>query len=818
MRLTAYVSIATTVTLALLACESRGEFPQPDSADAVAAFEKHIRPLLATQCLECHSQQKQEGHLRLDTRAAMLQGGDSGAAIVPGKPDESLVVEAIEYESFEMPPSGKLDDADIQRFKSWIADGAVWPQHQTPLRAASKTIDDADRDWWSFRPLKKPGVPQLPTDTWSENAIDRFVFRQLSQRGIRPAARADETALVRRLYFDLIGLPPSPQQVDDYLNNPSTRRWEELIDALLANPAYGEHWGRYWLDLVRYAESDGWNQDAYRPVVWRYRDYVVRSFNQDRPYPQFVRQQLAGDQLDDDDPENLAATGFLRLGIYEYNQRDAKSHWNDIINEMTDVTGDVFLGIGMACARCHDHKFDPVLQTDYYKLRSFFEPIIWRDDVPYATQRELAAYQAKRQAWDAATADIRAKIDALLQLYRDRKWKSTVDKFPLDIQACFHKPVEDRSSWEHQMAYLVERQFYEEGGGPLAKMSKEDKAEHERLKKELAKFDDIKPAAPAKLMTVSDFEGPITETMVPGSSSDQLMQPGFPAVLVSHPSPTPSTEHRRRLQRTDLANWIARADNPLTTRLIVNRIWQGHFGRGLVGTPNDFGQLGQRPTHPELLDWLACTFVEQGWSMKQLHKLILMSATWQQSTFNREAAKYATIDPDDELLWRAPVRRLTAEQIRDAMLSISGELNGKLGGPSVDGSSTRRSLYLRSYRNKPHEFLHAFDAASGLKSVAERNRTTTPTQSLMMINGRFSLQRADKLAARIKSDECSTADEAVRHLIRLAWCRRATNEEVSSTLKFLQCAPDDDLKKIDQQQLTDFCHVLLNSSELVYLD
>lgn len=341
------VTFAFAISVSLFA---RGDSPRPAGTDEAAAFEKHIRPLLATKCLECHGEHKQEGNLRLDTRKGMLAGGDSGPALVPGKPAESLLVEAIEYESYEMPPSGKLADDNIRQFKAWISDGAVWPQHQQPLRPASKTIGDSDRDWWAFRPLAKPDVPQLPTDNWSRTPIDRFVFGRLVENAMRPASRADEITLVRRLYFDLTGLPPSPQQIDQYLNSPPTGRWEGLIDTLLADPAYGEHWGRYWLDLVRYAESDGWNQDAYRPSIWRYRDYVVKSFNEDRPYPEFVRQQLAGDEMENHEPDSLAATGFLRLGIFEYNQRDAKSHWNDIINEMTDVTGDVFLGIGMACA------------------------------------------------------------------------------------------------------------------------------------------------------------------------------------------------------------------------------------------------------------------------------------------------------------------------------------------------------------------------------------------------------------------------------------------------------------------------------------
>ncbi len=486
---------------------------------------------------------------------------------------------------------------------------------------------------------------------------------------------------------------------------------------------------------------------------------------------------------------------------------------------MTDVTGDVFLGIGMACARCHDHKFDPVLRTDYYKLRSFFEPIIWRDDVAYATDQQLAEYEAKLQTWEAASTDIRAEIDALLKPYHDRKWKSTVDKFPLDIQACFHKPRHERSSWDQQMTYLVERQFHDEGGGPLANMSKEDKAEHERLKKELAKHNQLKPPPPPKLMTVSDFDGPVSHTFMPGSSTKSPLRPGFPAVLtIDSAAADRAGQQGVRLRRTDLAEWIARPNNPLTTRLIVNRIWQGHFGRGIVGTPNDFGHLGQPPTHPQLLDWLAGTFVENGWSMKQLHKLILTSATWQQSVEHSQASEYASLDPADDLMWRAPVRRLSAEQIRDTMLLVSGELDKQVGGPSVEGNITRRSLYVRSYRNKPNEFLHAFDAASGLKSVAERNRTTTPTQSLMMINGTFSLQRAQKLAERVATQDCSTAGEAIRYLTRLTWSRQPEEEEMAAALEFLDSQLEHDLQTIDKEKLVDFCHVLLNSSEFLYVD
>ncbi|MBI2480457.1 MAG: DUF1549 domain-containing protein, partial [Planctomycetia bacterium] len=440
--------------------------------EALAYFEQQIRPILATKCVKCHGEKKQEGKLRLDSHEAMLKGGESGPSIVPGETSESLLIEAIKYESFEMPPTGQLSAKEIEHFEQWIASGAIWPENAETLREESGLIAPADREWWAFQPLVKPEVPVNANDHWSRNEIDRFVSARLAAQEMQAAPPADRNTLVRRLYFDLLGLPPTPEEIDTFVNDDSPEAWEKLIDRLLDDERYGEHWARYWLDLVRFAESDGWNQDAFRPHLWRYRDYVVNAFNQDKSYPEFVRQQLAGDEIQEDNPEHLAAAGYLRLGIYEYNQRDARGLWNDIMNEMTDVTGDVFLGMGMACARCHDHKFDPVLQVDYFKLRAFFEPISWRDDIIGATQAEQAEYQQQFAVWEESTKEIREQIDALLKPYNDRKWKSTAAKFPLDIQACFYKPVEQRNSLEHQMAYLVTRQFYEEGGGPLSGIKK----------------------------------------------------------------------------------------------------------------------------------------------------------------------------------------------------------------------------------------------------------------------------------------------------------------------------------------------------------
>ncbi len=824
-RPTAFVLLITSVALGQTDDQRRTQ---------IAFFEQNIRPILTSQCVKCHGSKKQEADLRLDSRAAMLKGGESGPAVAPRRPGQSLLLKALHYDELEMPPSGKLPTRDIAKFRHWIASGAIWPENAT-IREATGTITDADRNWWAFRELSQPAVPQIPPSMWSESEIDRFVFAALDAKGMRPAPTADKTTLIRRAYFDIIGLPPTPAQIDDFVRNDSPNAWEQLVDQLLASPHYGEHWARHWLDVVRYAESDGWNQDAYRPHIHRYRDYVVKSFNSDRPWPQFVQQQLAGDEMPDDNPENLAATGFLRLGIYEYNQRDAKGQWNDIMNEMTDVAGDVFLGVGMACARCHDHKFDAILQRDYFALRAFFEPIEWRDDLFYATDKQQADHARKTKVWRQEAAEVLAKIDALLKPYHDKKWKSTVDKFPLDIQACFNKPAAERTSWEHQMAYLVSRQFAEESGGPLKSVKKADKAKYEELKKELAKFKSTKPRPLPKLMAATDFNGQPTATKI--QDTEDVIKPAFPTALtprraagVSPPinndsrtttnlthaahQTTPTTTGRR----TKLAKWITEPTNPLTNRVIVNRIWQYHFGRGLVSTPNDFGKQGQRPTHPELLDWLTTTFINDGSSFKRLHKRILMSATWQQSATNPKANDYAKRDPNENLLWRAPVRRLSAEQIRDAMLLTSNELDRRIGGPSVTLKKHRRSLYIRSLRNRPDAFLHQFDMANGLKSVAERNSTTTPTQALMMINGDYPLARANAFAKHLAGMKFETTDQLLQSAFRSTIGRTPNDREKHRAADYLGCSLPDEPKTIEQTKLTDFCHILFNSNEFLYVD
>ncbi len=806
------------VCFALLAGRLPAAEPSPPG---LVHFEKHVRPLLEAKCVKCHGENKQEGELRLDSRASVLKGGENGPAIVAGAPGTSLLIEAVNYESLEMPPGGKLSPREIEHLTAWIAAGAAWPDGADHLRDASEAITDADQQWWAFQPLKRPDIPRDAGDGWSQSPVDQFVRHRLSQADMHPAPRADEVALIRRLYFDLIGLPPTPEEIDAFLSDDAPDAWKRLVEKLLADSRYGEHWARFWLDLVRYAESDGWKADGYRPHMWRYRDYVVGAFNEDKPYPRFVQEQLAGDEMPGDDPSALAAAGFLRLGIYEYNQRDARAHWNDIINEITDVTGDVFLGMGIACARCHDHKFDPLLQKDYFQLRAFFEPLLWRDSVTAGTDEKQAEWQRRQAAWDEATQDLRTQLDALTRPYQDRVRDTVFEKFPLEIQACITKPPEARTSWDHQMAYLMQRQVADEGGGPRKVMPKDVQANYDRLKQKLAEFDELKPRPSPVVMTVADAPGEISPTIIPQGSSGTAVGPGFLSVLANEP---PSAElgivpqEDSSGRRSALAAWIGRADNPLTTRVIVNRIWQQHFGKGIVATTNDFGHLGRRPTHPELLDWLTVAFVERGWSIKHLHRLILTSATWQQSAHHPRATEYQQRDPAGDLLWRAPVRRLKAEQIRDAMLTATGELERGFGGPSVDSTSCRRSLYVKVYRNTPDEFLHAFDMANALKSVAARIPTTTPTQSLLMINGGYTLARAQVLSTRLIENEQTPSADLLKQAFRRTWGRWPSDSELAQALEFLGRTVDQDASSIDRQRLADFCHVLLNANQFLYVD
>ena len=763
-------------------------FANPDDTEF---FLKKIQPILTDQCYKCHSHSadKIKGGLVVDSRSGLISGGDTGPAVVPGNPGKSLLIEAVNYQNhdLQMPPKDKkLTDDQIAALTEWVKRGAPWPEEagaKSGIRAKGK-ITDEDRKWWAFQPIAKVTPPVVKDDGWVRNNIDRFIYQRLIAEGLKPAPQAEKAALLRRVYFDVIGLPPRPEEVAAFLADTSPDAYAKVVDQLLANPQYGEQWARHWLDLVRYAESDGFRIDDYRPHAWPYRDYVIRSLNQDKPYNRFVQEQIAGDELFPGDVDARIGTGYLRHWIYEYNNRDAVGQWTNILNDVTDTTADVFLGMGVQCARCHDHKFDPILQKDYFRLQAFFAPILPRDDLKLATPQQEAEYAEKIKGWEAKTAALRAHIAAIEEPHKAKAAEAAIKKFPPETQAMIRKPAPERTPWENQIAELSYRQVYYEYDRLLNKMRGADKERLVTLYKELAAFDKDKPAELPVAFCATDTGPKAPPVTIPKKAAMGEIEPGFLTVLDEKPAAIkglPDSTGRRAA----LAQWLTQPTNPLSTRVIVNRVWQYHFGRGLVPTSSDFGKLGEKPSHPELLDWLTNQFIAGNWSLKSLHRMILLSATYRQSTHNALEEKARLKDPEDRLLWRATTRRLEAEQIRNAILSTTGELDPKAGGPGEDWAKPRRTIYTKVIRNTHDPLEEVFDMAEGFTSTSLRNTTTTSTQSLFMINSQWSLARAKAFARNVTALGKSGPDDSVTIAYQLAFARKPTEAEHEAALQFI---------------------------------
>jgi len=609
---------------------------QDVSPDHAKFFENEVRPLLVKRCYECHSGDEANGDLQGDSLDALLKGGESGPAVIRGKPDESALIDAINYKSVEMPPDEKLDDAEIAVLTRWIAMGAPWPESElnAPLRQR-ELFDEEDQKWWAIAPLATTKLPDLDATlvAWARNPIDHFIADRLISQGLAPAPEATKLALVRRLFLDVIGLPPTPEQVDAFVHDQSPDAYEKLVDRLLDSKGYGERAARHWLDLVRYADSDGYRADDFRPHAWRYRDYVIRSFNQNKPFDRFVQEQIAGDELFPEDADAKIALGYLRHWVYEWNIRDARTQWKTILDDATDTTADVFLGLGLQCAKCHNHKFDPLLQKDYFRLQAFLAPIMPHDSV-VADPGSVAQHQAKLSVWEEKTTNLRQRIAAIEQPYRDKYRNIAIDRFPEDLIAIARTPIDQRSPGEEQLAYLIQRQVESEYERLDQYLSAEDKEKLVALRRELKEFDDLKPAPLPVAMAVSDV-GPTAPSTVMPKRTSEVVEPGVPSILNPKPMEiVPPESGRTTGRRSALAKWLTEPTNPLSTRVIVNRTWQSHFGRGLAENPSDFGRLGGPPSHPELLDWLTTNFMDAGWNLKSLHRLILLSATYRQSTDN----------------------------------------------------------------------------------------------------------------------------------------------------------------------------------------
>ncbi len=759
-------------------------------------YESRVQPILSEHCYQCHSHQadKIKGNFLLDSREALLKGGDTGPAIVSGDPEKSLLIKAVRHldEDLQMPPKKKLPEEQVAILAEWIRMGAPYSdtKRNTVTRARSRKITAEDKKWWAFQPVRATEPPKVQEKNWTRNPIDQFILARLDKSGLKPAPEADKATLIRRVYFDLIGLPPTAEQVERFQQDNSPQAYEKVVDELLSNPHYGEKWARHWLDLVRYAESDGYKADGFRPHAFRYRDYVIRSLNDDKPYNRFLMEQIAADELWPNDPDALIGVSFLRLWIYEYNQRNIKSHWATILNDITDVTGDALLGLGMQCARCHDHKFDPILQKDYYRLQAFFSNLSPREDIPLATSQQLAEYRAQLAKWETASAEIRKQIDAIELPAREKIAKGVLDKFPKDIQTMMYKPPQERTPYEQQLYDLAWRQVADEGEKLDSKIKGAEKEKFEALQRELAHFDDIKPKPLPMAMLVTDI-GPVASPLViPKDKSQTAIEPGFLTLLDETPAKITSIADNPKTtgRRTALAKWMADPANPLTTRVLVNRLWQHHFGRGLVGTSSDFGHLGELPSHPELLDWLAHYFVEHDWSAKAIHRLIVTSAAYRQSAnvSNDAADRASLIDPENRLLWRQTVRRLESDQIRDAMLAASGELDLQMSGASVETSKPRRTIYVKWLRNSRDPLLDAFDPPDPYTSSPQRNVTTTPMQSLVLLNGPYVLQRAQAMANRIKKTPEQELSESISAAYQFAYGRQPKAEERKKAESFLR--------------------------------
>jgi len=644
-----------------------------------------------------------------------------------------------------------------------------------------------DRSWWAIQPVAEVEPPA------DGHPLDAFIDRKLAAAGLERAEPAGALEFLRRATFDLHGLPPTPAQVERF-----TAEWERdedaavaaLVERLLESPRYGERWGQHWLDLVRFAESDGYRGDFFRPEAWRYRDYVIRSIQEDKPYDRFVREQLAGDEIAPGDPQVLVATGFLRHGVYEWNQRNAEMQHELILNEMTNVTGEVFLALGVGCAQCHDHKFDPILQKDYYAMQSFLASTIWTKDRKLGTPEQLSEYRRKEAEWKRATAEIRGEIDALLADKHEELAEYRITSFPEEVQAMYRKPHAERSAYERQIAMLVQRQVdaeIERKTPPPEKLWKkrpETLARYRELRRELEKFEHLKPEPLPEAFTVADASREPAPAVMVSKAGREEVNPAFPALL-GEPPPEIEPSAAGTGRRLALADWIASPDNPFTARVMVNRIWQHHFGTGLVATPNDFGKLGTPPSHPELLDWLATRFVAEDWRMKPLHRLIMTSASYRQ-TARREPGEAETLaDFENTLLWRFPPRRLGAEEIRDSMLAASGELQDRDGGPSKDGDAPVRSVFVKKLRNTPEKMLHCFDAPQGFQSSATRLETTTPIQSLLLTNNPWPRSRALAFARELLGDRDEVREADLARAFRAAWGREASEEEIAEALAFV---------------------------------
>ncbi|WP_435008585.1 PSD1 and planctomycete cytochrome C domain-containing protein [Tundrisphaera lichenicola] len=886
--------------------QARADDPPPPDTEAsrLEFFEGKVRPVLEAHCINCHGPDKQKAGLRLDSREALVRGGDSGPAIEPGQPEASRLIEAVNHSAdIQMPPKGRLKEQEVANLTRWVREGAPWTESTAEVRPAAQAetgkVTDEDRAFWAFRPVNPPAIPTAGDEAWGCSPIDRFVLAELKAKGLHPVAPADRRALIRRATFDLIGLPPTPEEVEAFANDPAPDAFAKVVDRLLANPHYGERWGRHWLDVARYGEDQAHTFEArLYPNGYKYRDWVTQALNDDMPYDRFVVEQIAGDLIEGPGrDERQAALGFFALGPVYYGGAVF-----DELDDRVDTLSRGFLGLTVSCARCHDHKFDPIPTSDYYALAGIFSSTAYKE-YPTAPPEIVEAYDKAQAEIKAKTAEVASFVKAesarwaesaagtqsaryivgawtLANLRKAKPDLSTgdfakgenLDTFLLDRWLKYLEPRPD----DHR-AHLEGWRKLVEGQDARADLSglAEIKAEVARIADEFqarvrttqalrdvfgiakpeAEFlqeltskdglfalpknevenhlaDDVKVALKAKQADLKKLKSdapakyPVVHSLTDGSKPADMKvflrgnpaTPGsdaprrFLTVLSPEESAPFNTQGSGRLE---LARAIANPENPLTARVMVNRVWEHHFGRGLVGTPSNFGKMGERPSHPALLDYLARRFVDQGWSLKTLHREIMLSSTYQLAA--TDDPSNAEVDPANILLWRANRRRLEVEAWRDAMLAVSGRLDPAIGGPSTDLASPdnqRRTCYAKVSRHNLDGLLRLFDFPDPNITADKRTVTAVPLQQLFVLNSEFMERQARALAARLTEGDGDVA-EKVRRAFPLLYARPATDPEVSMAVEFLEAA---DEPKAPLSRWEQYAQVLLGANEFLFLD
>ena len=894
-------------------------------------FEKSIRPILVEHCYECHSGDEDSGGLLLDSRDALAQGGDSGAAIVSGRPEDSLLIQAVRYgnRDLQMPPKNRLENAQIKLLENWIGRGAPDPRMTTladQAAASGMSVEDG-RDFWSFRPVDSPPVPSFVDNEWIRTPIDAFVFEKLLGKGITPAPRADRETLIRRITYDLIGLPPTRRQIEAFVADSSPDAIENLVDRLLASPQYGVRWGRHWLDVARYADSNGLDENLAFGNAWRYRDYVVQSINDDKPFDRFLVEQIAGDLLPAKTLETQTATGFLVLGAKVLAEPDDEKLVMDTVDEQIDVIGKTFLGMTLGCVRCHDHKFDPVKQTDYYSLAAIFKStktfgdtktgaIKHWNEIDFASDDELSAIKAVEEEIAKKKAEATKFKNSTLASIRSNARKQAVDYLIAATKIDIDTPLNEieKVALPHglhprilhhcrrHLKFHADDAFFRawhsaKGDDHASQVERHYRPLFLELEQAVAKSDDSNektvklsdprleqawhavrdPSGFLAVPTKAEFafddkalaeynlkmdEARLFESRAP----DRLSAMGVTDSTVHHSLPihirgshlnlgNPVTREFPKVMRTssvrpvfpnnqsgrlELAKWMASSLHPLTARVYVNRVWARHFGTGIVASTENFGVLGDRPSHPKLLDWLARDFIQNGWSTKQLHRMIIRSSTYQMAALHPNDEMASKTDPENRLRWKFPVWRLDAEQIRDSILAASGDLDLSIGGKtiplrnrqfvfdhtSVDHTkydSLRRAMYLPVIRNHLYSLFQQFDFPDPTMPTGSRQSTTVAPQALWMMNSDLMMDAASKIAGEtlsLSAGEASRVEFAYHRILS----RQPTENETRQALTFIRESSHGeafDSQTVDPVAINRswilFCQSLLASNEFIFV-